>query len=214
MKVITHSLAIIGLVFTVSTSLRAQDWPHHIYYTFDAGGVWQQDATLRQSSGSSTATFNPGARADFIAGYNFTPAWAAEIEVGFIWSSMDKVGGTSLSSINQSANIFTVPVLANLIYKLPTMRSFTPYLGMGAGATVNTLDFESSGKNYNDNCLAPAIQAQAGVKYAFNQHVSVGLAYKFLGTLNQRYYLSGLGNRITVDGEYIHGVTGSFTWTF
>jgi opacity protein-like surface antigen len=215
MKLITRSLAIISLVFTASTGLRAQDWPHNFYYSFDAGGIWQQDATLRQTTSSSkSATFNLGVRGDLIAGYNFNEAWAAEIELGFIWSSIDKVGGTELSSIHQSVDIYSVPVLANLIYKLPPIRGWTPYVGVGAGASVNTLDFGNSGTSHSDSCLTPAIQAQAGVKYAFSKHASVGVAYKFLGTLNQRYNLNAIGDRITIDGEFLHGIFANLTWTY
>jgi opacity protein-like surface antigen len=160
------------------------------------------------------ATFNPGVRGDIAVGYNITGSLAAELETGFMWDSMDKINGRSLSSINQSVDLYSIPILANVVYKFQTKSAWTPYVGVGVGGIVGMFDFKNSSTSYSDTDFTLAYQGEAGVKYALTKNASIGIAYKFLGTLNQRYYLSGIGDHITLDGVYIHGVFANFTWNF
>lgn len=210
MKTIACSIATAALLASAA-GVRAGN----LYITTDAGGIYQQDATLRQSTTPTyTATFNLGVRGDMAMGYNFNESFATELEIGFLWNSMDKVGGTSLSSIGQSVDLYSVPVLANLIFKVPTKSAWTPYLGVGAGATVGIFEFKDAGQTYADASITPAVQGEAGLKYALNKNASIGIAYKFLGTLDQRYNLRGIDDHVTLDGVYIHGVYATFTLNF
>ena len=217
-----------GVLLMSATGARAadwgdnlSDWSDNLYLSADFGGVFQQDATYIQSalSGRPTATFNPGIRADINLGYNLNDSWAVELETGFMWNSMDNVGGRSLSSISQSVDMYSVPILANIIYQVPTKTSWVPYFGVGAGGVVGIYDLKSRGTDYSDTDFTFAYQAEAGLDYALSKNVSVGIAYKFLGALNQHWLLSpklpfDTYNPVTLDGVYIHAVVVKFTWSF
>jgi opacity protein-like surface antigen len=194
-----------------------------LYLNADFGGAFRENAQLRQSQGivpQYSTTFNPGIRADIDLGYNLNDSWAVELETGFIWNSVDEIGGTPLGSYSQSIDLYSIPVLANIIYKVPTKTSWTPYFGVGAGGVVGIFDFKTSGTDFSDTDFAFAWQAEAGLKYALTKNASFGIAYKFLGTLNQRYYLGGgypggtMNDHVKLDGVYINAVEASFTWTF
>ena len=215
MKTIIRPIKIVGAVLILSaTGVRAQDWSK-VYLNADVGGVFQQDATITVSAVPgvrNTATFNPGIRGDITVGYNLNDSLAVELESGVICNSIDKIGGGSISSDNKSFDFCSVPILADVVYKVPTGSAWTPYLGVGAGGVVNRADFRNGGTHYCDTTLTFAYQAKAGVDYALTENVSVGIAYKFLGTPNQRYYLSGV--HMKFDGIYTHAVVASFTWKF
>jgi len=198
-----------------AAGVRAGDLASNLYFVEDAGAIFQQDTTLRQTTTPAyTATFHPGVRGDMMMGANLNDTLALELELGFMWNSMDKVGGVSLSSIDQSLDMYSVPVLANLVCRIPTKSAWTPYLGIGAGANVGIMDFKDSGLTYADADVAPAFQAEAGLKYSFSQHAAIGVAYKFFGTLDQRYNLRSIDDRVTLSGVYVHGVYATFTLSF
>jgi opacity protein-like surface antigen len=218
MKTTLRSITIVCAVFILSAaSARAQDWSDNLYLNADAGGAFQENAQLRQSLpgyAPLNCTFNPGIRADIDLGYNLNSSWAVELETGFIWNSMDEVNGVPLSSYSQSIDIYSVPVLANIVYKVPTKTSWTPWFGVGAGGVVGIFDFGTPQGHQRDTDFTFAWQAEAGLKYALTKNASIGIAYKFLGAPNQRWLLNNTGNHVTLDGVYINAVEASFTWRF
>ena len=239
LKITIRSITIVCAAFVLSAAgARASDWSDklhlsatNLYLSADFGGAFQQNAIMTQSLAPGwrpTASFNAGNRADIDLGYNLNDSLAVELETGFMWNSMDKVGGASLNSYSQSVDIYSVPVLANVIYKAPLKlpmltskgpvwlkTSWTPYFGVGAGGVVSMFDLKNSGIDYSDTDFTFAYQAEAGLDHALSKNVSIGIAYKFLGTLNQRYYLGGAeNNHIKLGGVYIHAVVAKLTWTF
>lgn len=226
MKTTVRSITMVSAALLMSaTGARASgwndnlDWSDNLYLSADVGGMFQQGTSLIQNGSSASVTFNPGVRADIDLGYNLNDSWAVELETGFMWNSMDNVGGRSLSSISQSVDMYSVPILANIIYKVPTKTSWVPYFGVGAGGVVGIYDLKSRGTDYSDTDFTFAYQAEAGLDYALSKNVSVGIAYKFLGALNQHWLLSpklphDTYNHVTLDGVYIHAVVVKFTWSF
>jgi opacity protein-like surface antigen len=225
-KIMKTTIRLITMVsaalFMSATGARAaDDWSDNLYLSADFGGVFQQEASLIQNGSSANVTFNPGIRADIDLGYKLNDSWAVELETGFMWNSMDKINGVSFSSYSQSVDIYSVPLLANVIYKVPTETSWTPYFGVGVGGVVGIFDLNNTtrGARYSDTDLTFAYQAEAGLDYALSKNASIGIAYKFLGTLNQHWLLSpklpgDTYNHLMLDGVYIHAVVVKFTWNF
>jgi len=218
MKTTIHLITVTGAALVMSAmGANASDWSDNLYLGADAGGAFQQNAVMTQSvghAGRQTTTFNSGIRGDITVGYNLDKSWAVELESGIIWNSVDKIGVVSLSSIDQSIDTYSVPILANVIYKVPTGNAWTPYFGVGAGGLADSGDFRVGTTHYYDSTFTFAYQAKAGVDYALTKNASVGIAYKFLGTPNQRFYLSGMNDHLKLDGIYTHAVVASFTWNF
>jgi opacity protein-like surface antigen len=205
----------------------SQDWTQNLYANVDFGGMFQQNTTLFQSTGTpKTTTFSPGIRGDIALGYNINKSLAVEFDTGVLWNSMDKVGGISLSSANQSADIYTIPVLANIIYKVPLKDSWHPYVGVGVGGAAAIISYSigaSSGgplpisttpTTLGDYNFVFAYQAEVGLEYELSKNASIGIAYEFFGTSDPRWYFSQIPSHLKEGGYYTHSFTVSFTWNF
>jgi len=211
-------MTVAGAVILVSaTGAEAADWTQNLYLRADAGAIFQQDADLSQTGAPTyTASFSPGVRVDLAAGYNLTQSLALEVEPGFTWNSIDSLSGHHLAT-GESADLYSVPILANLVYKFHATGGWTPYLGAGIGGDVGIFDGMVRNFDYSDTDLTFAYQAQAGVNYALSDHASIGFAYKFLGTTDQSYSLRATPyytDHLTIGGVYVHGIFVNFTWNF
>ena len=195
---------------------RAGDGKENLYLNADVGGIFQQNATFIEKGRSSTAAFDPGARIDLALGYHLNDSLAVEVEPGFMENSVKTLNGHSLGRFGDNIDLYSIPLMAKLIYKFPTKNDWTPYVGVGAGANISIFDGSTPGGSFNDTTVSFAYQAEAGIKYALSQHASFGIAYKFLGTTDQDYTFNQgfFTDRITFQGVYIHGIFVNFTWNF
>lgn len=212
MKKVVGSIAIAALVVF---SLRAQDIAKGPFIGVDGGAILQQKADFRTSAGpSQIATFNPGVRGDLDLGYNFCQSFAVAFEPGFMWDRIHDLGGNPLSKYDQSIDLYSVPLLANFIFRVPTHCSLVPYLGIGGGGNVSVFDFYDKGSQFNETDIEPAAQGELGLEYNVTPNLSLGLAYKFMATLSQRYFVHDIDDHVTIDGVYIHGVFATFSLNF
>jgi opacity protein-like surface antigen len=203
------------------------DWAQHVYTHLDFGGSYQQNTTLYQSSPAPTtgsATFNLGMRGNLALGYNFNKSWAAEIDTGVIWNSMNSVDGVSLnqpSPNNANFDTYTIPFLVNLVYKVPLKSNFIPYVAVGAGGSASILSYSRDGYGYTASDLVFAYQAEVGLKYRLNQNMFFGVAYQFLGMTDPTWHsVLTVGAQPPTDyqfkesGFYTDAIAVSFTWSF
>jgi opacity protein-like surface antigen len=146
------------------------------FLTGDVGPSFANSMSVTSSSifgGPPTTTrlsFNTGVRLDLDGGYQFNDSWALDMELGYIYNSVD----FSNSSATASRGLYQVPLLLNAIYTLPVDWRIKPYLGIGMGGVatgLNTLrDVNGAG------------QLLAGLKFQLSQRIDLGLGYKFLIT--------------------------------
>ncbi len=98
------------------------------------------------------------------------------------------------TNINLDGSVSQTSAMVNFLYEINTGRGLIPQIGFGAGAvnqSINSLKNAASGPagtRVDDSTWNPAVQAIAGLYYAFNQNVSMGVRY---------VYFHGLGG---VDG--------------
>ncbi len=179
-----------------------------LYLGADAGLALQQDVTIKDSGGSKIS-FDPGTRVDVAVGYHFTDAWAAEFQTGVVYNSIDKIAGISLDSQGLSASLYEIPLMANVTYTLPVRERFSAYLGAGVGGVVGLFHGESPGETTDHTDFTFGYQGIAGIKYALNERMHVGLVYKFLGTTDH-----DLGSGEKSEGTRTHSVLVAFTLKF
>lgn len=194
--------------------MQASDFTDSIYVTADGGAIFQQVGRMRQSTPPTTSvTYKPGYRGDLSVGYNFTPSLAAEFQFGIMHNDVNSVGN-HLSPLGQSLDFTSVPLLLNVIYKIPVKGRWVPYVGVGAGGNISRVHYGVGTTDDHSTDAEPAVQGELGLKYNVSDRASFGLAYKFMGTLNEHYNLRSVDDKITVDGIYIHGVFANFTVSF
>jgi opacity protein-like surface antigen len=213
MKMIPSIVVVAILISAFGARAQLDDFEKNMYVTYAAGAVFQQDVNVRQSTGNDArVSFNPGARADIGLGYNFNNWFSANVSGGFIWNTINDFGGVPLSTLGQSVNIYSIPILTGITLKLPNRTHFIPFVGLAVGANISEFYLDSNGVKSNDHDVEPAFQAEAGLNYAINPDVSLGLDYKFMTTAAQRYDLSG--DNVSQSGIYIHGIFIDLSMSF
>jgi len=163
--------------------------------------------------------YDPGFRISAAAGYMCCNYFSAELEAGVLYNSIKSITG----SPDTDASLANLPMLVNAVFHFPLERNFTPYVGLGAGATSSVLDINRatiSGArlNGNDSDVEWAVQAFAGFRYEFNDRMGVGFGYKFLASGQPSWdvfsFTSGSSGQLQIDKARTHSFLAEFTFKF
>lgn len=216
-----------------SATTQAQNWnqnqsgayqyaPYYqtspFYLNADLGGSLLQSMSVKNLG--ARIGFDAGIRADVSFGYNIVNQLAVEFETGVIWNSINDSGPQIISPVADRANLRQFPLLVNLIFKVPLRCGLTPYIGAGAGGDFSTLEL-SRGSSFNsfdhhtsDTDVTFAYQGMAGLKYALASNMDIGVGYKFLGSLDHRYFGDDPNLYVHFSPTYSHSILATFTWHF
>ena len=140
-----------------------------------------------------------GYRAGLAIGYELRPWLGIEFDTGFQENSLTKP---------QSSSFKAMPLIMNAVFRYSNPTSIVPYVGVGGGGAVSTLD-DPSGADIN---LVFAYQLTAGVEYELTPQLRVGALYKFFGTADQEYSIQGTSFK--VKDAYSHFIGANLSWTF
>lgn len=220
------AIALLGLMFTAKAQAQYvpanpyqyqyQPYPTGPFYVgVDMGGVFMQSVKLKNLGQS--ADVDPGVRGDFTFGYHVAPPLAIEFETGTLWNQFS--GNSAFGASGIEANLYQIPFLANLVFHAPLGNSgISVYVGGGAGGEAAQLDLsqENFGVHAHayDTDFTFAYEGKAGLKYAFAPNMEVGIGYKFLGTLDHKWFNDNPGLFVNTGPLYSHSVQASFTWHF
>jgi len=217
-KIMKHTirLALSGTaVLLAASGAQAAD---KIYLEVAAGPAFQQDTSVKTGpfGTGGNVRFDTGTRAGLTLGYQLTQDFAAELETGVIWNSVNSIQGNSLSAFGARADVYEIPFLLNLVYK-PWHGSFVPYVGLGAGGAATLFDSANippfgPNASYSDTDFTFAYQATVGCNYVLCKHMELGLAYKFMGTTDHKW--SDQNITFKTDGNLTHAVMATVTWRF
>lgn len=205
MKTLINVLGI--CVLGSALSLQAADFSR-CYFKIDAGvNAIFNDVEIKNSvTPGRKISFDPGVRVDLVGGCRFSDCLAAEIELGGMWNQADKLKGGNLPDRNVDANLWQVPLMANLVYTFPLQSRFKPFIGAGAGGIYTRL--EGGNVNGDQDDFQFAYQGFAGISYVLNECMDIGLTYKFLGTLDHHF------DDFSTKPIYNHSLLASFNWRF
>jgi OOP family OmpA-OmpF porin len=194
------------LIAASNAGAQSDKW----YLDADAGAAIQQDVNIK--NGGGRVDFDTGFRSGLVLGYNFFDSLAAEFETGVIGNSINGINGNLTPGA--SAQIYEIPMLANVIYKIPTGSGWTPYFGVGIGGAATMLQSSNVPLGFpkSDTDFTLACQGTAGLKYALGKNMELGLAYKFIGTTDHSWSQGGV--TFKTDGTMTHSIMASFTWKF
>ena len=153
----------VGLTLTSSTKVEA------------SGGGQSVDGTVK---------FKTGYRLGLTGGYMINDNFAVEVETGFSGTSVKSIDGESLDA-GEEVSIYQIPVLANVIWRIPTGMKLKPYVGLGAGMAVSYLHTQGTTiagvvtLTGTDATVVPALQALAGIRYDFTDRLGLVAGYKY-----------------------------------
>jgi len=220
---LNHATILSLLLTACIASASAEQATNKMYLKFDVGPAFISSVPISSPANTFNyeAEFDVGIRSTVAFGYQINRNWACELETGVIWSS-----DTAFND-----DFYQIPALLNVIYRVPTGSSWTPYLGVGVGGvatTFSTLVFQNSvigPVNAKETNFTFAYQAGAGVEYVFSPTMTLNLGYKFLGAMEQSWSKTLYPPQVpppntsetytsTADGVFSHAVLVSFTWSF
>lgn len=164
-------------------------------------------------------TFSTGIRFDLALGYSFNDWCSLEFSPGIIWNPLKTYGDDNVNvtvdgenysgsgEVNLDGSFIQVPLVANLLFYIPTNSQWRPVFGGGLGANYNYLNFSKvlgiDLPDVSGSCWSLGYQAIAGFDYAFDGGYQLGLKYIFTGSTSQSF-----GGDLS-----IIGTGGSFTQT-
>jgi OOP family OmpA-OmpF porin len=171
-------------LFLLCCATRATGQENGFYVKADLGGGVTMDTDLNEFFGpvapGSKVKFDPGFRYGFAAGYQITDWFALEGELGAMSSSINEI--TDASHVD--AWFINVPFLVNAKFQYRNASHFTPYIGAGVGGADSILDVDfielnGVGMSGTTSEVVFAWQGFAGVRYNFNDQMSLGLEYRY-----------------------------------
>jgi opacity protein-like surface antigen len=205
------SLTAIGTTLLAATAnLHALEL-RDCYVEVDLGGSLMQDTKIKSdvSNSGGTITYNPGLRGVVAFGTGISPSFNAELETGFLWNSIDTIAGDSPS---ENSSLVQIPIMGNVIYKIPFKANSTPYIGAGVGGVVGFMDLHTPLGTVNNADFTFGYQAMAGWKFHVSDKVDLGLAYRFLGTLDHDW--SDHQVTFKTHGAFNHSFLATLTYKF
>ena len=153
-----------------------------------------EDAHLRQigGAGGGHVTFDPGAGFGIRGGYRFCQYFSLEGETGFTGNSIDRMANVN----NVEADLLQVPFMANAVFSFPIQYALAPFFGAGIGGTTSVLDVDhiNIGNAFvtgTESTTTFSYQFFAGVHYAINDQISVGLIYNYRAVDGPRWDRGG-----------------------
>lgn len=204
-------------VLVSALAVQAADVEKTSYFKLDAGLSLINDIEIKNPQDLDLFDLgvtdvklktDPGVRVDLAGGYNFSQCWALEIEGGFTFNSIEELEAEAIGAAGTEAldmDFFQIPLLVNVIYRLPLDSNFKPYLGAGVGGVWSII----SGDDVDsENDIAFAFQGMAGVDYELNDNTDIGIGYKFLGALEQDF------GGVKTENIYTHAILATFNFRF
>jgi len=194
------------------------------YAGADAGGLLTLDTRVKEFVGpvdpGTKLKLDPGFRIGFHGGYRLCDFFSLEGEIGAMGNSIKSVSG---ADFNGDATLANVPFLLNAKFELPHGKCpITPYFGGGAGGSATVLsfdhhiDFNGTRLRGTDSDVVAAYQAFAGINYAINDHMDVGVEYHYFATTGASWTVDNIGspNKIGLAGVQSHAITAAFNYRF
>ena len=203
MQTQSFSKFILGAALAGGLSVSAAAQPVYItenidggpwYFRGGAGPDWMQNSRLSLDSTMPDARvkFDTGARVDLAGGYMFNPYFGLEGQTGFIYNRVSEIEASPYTR----ADFVQVPLMVNAVFQLPNDSRLTPFIGGGAGATVDNLNIDDATVqgaylHGSDSVGVFAYQAFGGVRFALQPRIDLSLAYEFLGSKSPEWDVRG-----------------------
>jgi opacity protein-like surface antigen len=209
----------------VPPSTYYEDTPRtKFYFGADAGGALTADTRVKSFLGpvdpGTKVRLDPGIRFGFVGGYRLTDWFSLEGETGVVGNNIKSITG---ASIDGDATLANVPFLVNARFQIPHGKCpVTPYIGGGAGGAASVLsfqhhiDFNGERLHGSDADVVFAYQAFAGLRYAINDRMGLGLEYHYLATTGPTWsaHDAGSENHISFLGVQSHAISVAFDYRF
>lgn len=184
---------ILAFLLASGVSLRAADTGG--YLNIDGGYNYANDLSVEASGTEQTATGTFDLQSGFWVGvgqgFILNRFLALELETGFVYNPID---GENVAEFE--AWYGHVPLMLSAVYRREFDNGLAPFIGIGGGGSVGIFNLDVTTEDLTiretNVKVVPAGQAFAGLRYQFNDRISLGVIYKFFATTESNYDIRGL----------------------
>jgi opacity protein-like surface antigen len=191
------------------------------YVRGGVGGSIIEDSSLDDFLGMAngeTLSFETGLAANVGIGYNLNRWLAAEFETGFNAHHIDRLGNVRYGG---DAGLYQTPLLINVIAQYRNKAGLVPFIGAGAGGSLQIFlaDNLRTPNLYLDGTASDLVfawQGFAGIKFEFNQHMGIGITYRYREIEPASWDISGFFDDTAISFGKLknHSLTADFYYQF
>jgi OmpA-OmpF porin, OOP family len=158
------------------------------------GGNFQEDNNFTGSGTNSSTSYNAGPVGVLNFGYALGNGLRFELEPGYRYNSVDSINNAAGSGGRTQILTGMVNGIYDFDTKTPVFP-LTPHIGAGVGwAHLWNHSSPHNGQTVVGQDDRPALQAIAGVDYAFTPAIKLGLDYRYLYVDNPNFRTQAGGN--------------------
>jgi len=211
-KVILLGMSSLTLTF-LCTALPARADEAGPYIHADLGPALTEDTRLKEFPGGfpgGKVKFDAGARFSIGGGWQFYDWLFAGGESGVI--------GNDLRGAD--ATLSQVPLMANVEFRCPSRCPVVPFIGGGPGLAISVIDFDhdslAGGERVNGSSADTvfAWQIYGGARYKLNDHMSIGVVYKYFEAGSPTWDVRHTSEDIRFGNAHTHSFGASFSMEF
>jgi len=183
-----HSVPAIALLaaLTVGSTASAQELtqPKGLYLGGGAFGNLPRDSDINDGGAlyDSSLEFDNSYGGALSLGYGYANNLRSEIELGYVKNDIDSISGAT----SPNGDLTKWNGMLNLLYDVPGMGAWTPYIGAGFGAVRMSADgggtVGGTPITVDDDAWTWAGQGIAGVGYQINQNLGLFADYRYFMT--------------------------------
>ncbi len=172
-------------------------------YDTDSGAEVPDGPALVPAGTRYNQTLKPGVASFVRGGYQFTPHWRVEAELGYRQSNIKHTlldNGDNDSGASGSGHVNVATDMLNVIYDFAPDSKLDPFVGLGAGdarikssyrgqATFSGEDEDDVTATYklNNRTSNGAWQILAGVSWALSDRLNLDVTYRYLDAGSMKY---------------------------
>ena len=170
MKRFTSIAASMALLFAGGTEAAFASTSGILFFRNFGGVSLMPSLGLRDNSGRSSSTFDPGYAFGGAFGYDTGNGWRYELTSIYQKSDVDR-----FNDVPSHGHLWSTGLMANATYDLVPNAQFTPYVGAGVG--MQYVGGQIDG--LSGNRWRPAYQLEGGLREDLNPQTSLFAEYRF-----------------------------------
>jgi len=201
------------LACTLTSTVALAEEKQGPYAGADLGIALTGDTALREFPGAGRGhhvEFDPGVRLSLGGGWSFCEWFRAGGEFGIIGHNIK----------GADATFSEIPFMAVAEFRLPNKSPIVPFIGGGPGFAISVISLDDDnlgGGDFVDGSASDAVfawQVYGGLRYKIDDHMSVGLVYKYFEAEAPTWDVRRTSQDIRFGRTHTHAISASFSIDF
>ncbi len=192
-----------GAAVILPLAAQAQT-PEGAYVAIQGGVNFNMNEEASAGGLSGDVETDVGYAVGAATGYAFGNGFRTELEGTFRHNGVNDVSG-----FNGDGDLYSMAVMANVLYDIATGTDLYPYIGAGAGVDILTADVSTNlGGGMDGTDVGFGFQGIAGMGYNITDNWGATLDYRFYGAVGHDF------DNVDYDQYYNHTVMVGLRYSF